>query len=140
MDKRRFLMILDNIKLPFVLSWVEGESRTRAQNALIHKWFGEIALALEDDPDQIKAECNLEFGRPIMDRDDEEWASAFGYFFGGLNKPAKLKAIRVFDIPFTRRMKVKQLSEYMNQMQQHYAEVGITLTDPEMLGREEMRR
>jgi hypothetical protein len=28
-------------------------------------------------------------------------------------------------------MGVKQLSEYMDQMQRDYAEVGISLTDPE---------
>lgn len=110
------------------------EIRTAAQNRLIHRWFGDIARELVGQPPaDIKAECNLTYGRPILARDDEEWNAAFGYIFDALNLPSKLKAIRVLDIPFTRRMTVKQLSEYMDQMQRDYAEIGISLTDPEAL-------
>jgi hypothetical protein len=109
-----------------------GEARTKAQNRLIHRWFGDIARALVGQSEvEIKAECNLTYGRPILARDDAEWESAFGYIFDALSHPAKLKAIRVLDVPFTRRMTVKQLSEYMDQMQRDYAEMGIRLTDPD---------
>ena len=106
--------------------------RTKAQNRLVHRWFADIARAMvwQSEAD-IKAECNLTYGRPILARDDEEWSAAFGYIFDALNRPAKLKAIRVLDIPFTRRMRVKQLIEYMEQMQRDYAEQGVMLTDPE---------
>ena len=138
-DARRFLMIFDHLEKPFTLTWRIGESRSNAQNMTIHKWFAEVATALQDAPDNIKAECNLTFGVPIMVRDDAEWASAFSYIFEALSRPAKLKAIRVLDIPFTRRMSVGQLSEYMEAMQRHYAEIGVRLTDPDaMKYREEM--
>ena len=109
-----------------------GEARTAAQNRLIHRWYADVARALIGQSEaDIKAECNLTYGRPILARDDPEWEAAFGYLFDSLNLPSKLKAIRLLDIPFTRRMKVKQLSEYMDQMQRDYAELGIYLTDPE---------
>ena len=109
-----------------------AESRTSAQNRLVHLWFADVARAMVGMSEfEIKAECNLTYGRPILARDDPVWAGAFGYIFDSLNRPSKLKAIRVLDIPFTRRMGVKQLSEYMDQMQRDYAEVGISLTDPE---------
>lgn len=108
------------------------EARTSAQNRLAHLWFADIARALVGVSEvEVKAECNLIYGRPILARDDPEWEAAFGYLFDALNKPAKLKAIRILDIPFTRRMSVKQLTEYLDQMQRDYAEIGITLTDPE---------
>jgi len=111
-----------------------GEVRTLAQNRLLHRWFADIARQMEGQTEaEIKADCNLTYGRPILARDDEEWEAAFGYIFDTLSRPEKLKAIRVLDVPFTRRMSVKQLTEYMDQMQRDYAEVGIRLTDPENL-------
>lgn len=116
------------------------EARTSAQNRLVHRWFADIARAMVGQSEaEIKAECNLIYGRPILARDDPEWEAAFGYIFDSLSYPAKLKAVRVLDVPFTRRMKVKQLSEYMEQMQKDYREQGIYLTDPELRKYEENR-
>ena len=110
-----------------------SEARTSQQNRLVHRWFGDVSRSLVGQSEaDIKADCNLTYGRPILARDDPEWESAFGYIFDALNRPAKLKAIRVLDIPFTRRMGVRQLSEYMTQMRRDYAELGVHLTDPEM--------
>lgn len=113
-------------------------SRTKAQNRLLHRFFSDIERqTMGQTAAEIKAHCNLTYGRPILARDDPEWESAFGYIFDSLNHPAKLKAIRVLDIPFTRRMGVKQLTEYIEQMQRDYAEAGIRLTDPSLRGYEE---
>lgn len=117
------------------------EARTAAQNRALHLWLAEIAQALGDTtPEEVKASCNLTYGRPILARDDPEWNSAFSYIFDSLNHASKLKAIRVFDIPFTRRMNVEQLYEYMEQLQRDYREQGIYLTDPELKGYEELRK
>jgi len=107
--------------------------RTRAQNRLVHRWFADIERQMVGQyAAEIKAECNLTYGRSILARDDPEWEGAFGYIFDALNRPAKLKAIRILDVPFTRRMKVKQLTEYMDQMRRDYEEIGVYLTDPEL--------
>ena len=117
---------------PFVLTFAKDRDRTSAQNRLLHKWFAEIAKQKGDETAaDVKAFCNLTYGRPILDRDDEEWRAAFGYIFDQLNHAAKIKAIRVLDIPFTRKMRVEQLSEYMDQMGKDYREAGFRLTDPE---------
>jgi len=140
-DKRRFLMIFDHFEMPFTLTWKPGEGRSQAQNRTIHLWFDQIAKHFGDvTREDVKAECNLMFGRPIMARDDEEWAAAFGYIFDALSKPAKIKAIRVLDVPFTRKMTVAQLTEYMNEMRRHYDELGVRLVDPDAQGLEEMQR
>ena len=112
------------------------ETRTGQQNRLVHRWFADIARALGDQSEaDVKVDCNLQYGRPILARDDEEWSAAFGYIFDALSLPAKRKAMRVLDIPFTRRMSVKQLTEYMDQMQRDYLQQGVHLTDPDQLGR-----
>jgi hypothetical protein len=108
------------------------EVRTKAQNRLLHRWFADVARAMVGMSEfDIKAECNLIYGRPILARDNLDWEETFGFVFDRFDRQAKIKAIRMLDIPFTRRMGVKQLSEYMDQMQRDYAEVGILLTDPE---------
>jgi hypothetical protein len=117
----------------------KGEARTKAQNRLVHRWFTDIARhhSFGQSEADVKADCNLTYGLPILTRDDVEWGACFGYIFDAMNKPSKLKAIRVLDVPFTRRMGVQQLNEYMGQMQQDYAEQGVFLTDPELRGVEQ---
>jgi hypothetical protein len=116
---------------------ISAPSRTSEQNALIHKWFSEIATQKGDESMMdIKAYCNLTYGRPILIRDDAEWQAVFGYLFDALPHEKKIKAIRVLDVPFTRRMGVKQLSEYMDHMQRDYREAGFFLSDPALLGYE----
>lgn len=124
---------------PVTVTIAKGEpKRSDAMNRTVHLWFGEIATHRGDtSPAEVKAECNLKYGVPIKRRDDEEWASAFGYIFDSLNYPSKLKALRVLDIPVTRNMTVKQLGEYLDQMQRDFIGEGIRLTDPELRKYEE---
>ena len=125
---------LKSIPYPFVISVRQGADRTLAQNRLLHKWFNEIAQHYGDRTEaEVKAQCNLQYGRPILARDDEDWNAAFSFVFDALNLPSKLKAIRVLDVPFTRIMGAKQLTEYMKQMSLDYRAEGVALTDPEML-------
>lgn len=113
---------------------ISDRNRTTEQNALIHKWFSEIAMQKGDESMlDVKAYCNLTYGRPIKVRDDPEWSAVFGYLFDQLPHDKKLKAIRVLDVPFTRSMNVSQLSEYMTEMQRDYREQGFVLTDPEAM-------
>jgi len=111
-----------------------GRNRTTEQNALLHKWFSEIATQKGDETMlDIKAHCNLTYGRPIKVRDDAEWNAVFGYLFDQLNYDKKIKAVRVLDVPFTRNMSVPQLSEYMDTMGRDYRQQGFNLTAPEDL-------
>ena len=131
-DMMRFQHFMAGMEMPFVATAVKERDRTKAQNRMIHKWFGEIAAHKGDvTMHEVKAACNLSYGKPILMRDDPEWAEAFGQIFETLNHEAKLDAIRILDLPFTRRMKVPQLKEYMDQMQKDALSRGIHLTDPE---------
>ena len=141
LQRTRAKMLIDHAPVGAVVTISEkAEARTSAQNRLLHRWFGDISRdeAFGDTAQEIKAQCNLTYGLPILSRDDAEWHSAFSYLFSDLNHAAKLKAIRVLDVPFTRRMGVRQLSEYMDAMQRDYLQMGVRLTDPEMRGMEAM--
>ena len=133
-DTARLIADIKGMQLPVVVAIRDGVDRSSEQNRLIHRWFAEIANWQGDTTElEVKANCNLTYGRPILSRDDPEWDAVFGYLFDTLAHEKKLKAIRILDVPFTRRMGVKQLSEYMTQMQKDYREAGVPLTDPEML-------
>lgn len=128
-----FMADIAGQEFPFTISISRDKKRTDAMNRTIHKWFGEICKQQGDNSmADVKADCNLTYGVPIKRRDDPEWAAAFGYIFDALNKPSKVKALRVLDVPVTRDMKVKQLKEYMDQMSRDYREAGFFLTDPEL--------
>lgn len=128
-----FMAELGNQVFPFTITVSKDKRRTTAMNRTIHLWFKEIAQQCGDQSEaDVKADCNLTYGVPIKRRDDEEWAAAFGYLFDALNKPSKIKALRILDVPVTRDMTVKQLSEYMDQMSRDYREAGVFLTDPEL--------
>lgn len=132
-DTARMIVAVKAMDLPVVVTIRDGQDKKAEQNGLVHRWFTDIANWTGDQTAaEVKAHCNLTYGRPIMDRDDPEWKSAFGYLFDALSYEAKLKAIRVLDVPFTRRMGLKQISEYMTQMGRDYRELGVPLTDPEM--------
>lgn len=110
-------------------------NRTTEQNALLHKWFVQIATQKGDETMlDVKGYCNLTYGRPIKVRDDPEWNAVFGYLFDRLGHEKKLKAIRVLDVPFTRNMNVSQLSEYMDAMSRDYRQEGFVLAQPEDQG------
>ncbi|MBF7687066.1 recombination protein NinB [Acinetobacter rathckeae] len=48
------------------------ETRTKAQNRLIHMWFGEIAKHTGDTPEQMKFLMKKKFFASIIVRDNEE--------------------------------------------------------------------
>lgn len=116
---------------PFIVIVRGDEKRTDAMNRTVHKWFDEVAKQKTEMFAEVKAEFNLMYGVPIKRRDNPEWGSAYGYLFDSLSHAAKLKAIRMLDIPITRDMNIKQLTEYMDQMQKDCHEQGYHLTIPE---------
>lgn len=140
-DTLAFMNDLKSMDYPKRVAVRDGVDKKEEQNGLVHMWFKDIADWQGDKtPAEVKADCNLIYGRPIMARDDPEWEAVFGYLFNALSHAAKLKAVRVLDIPFTRLMGLKQLNEYMTQMAIDYREQGVPLTDPEARKYEAMQR
>lgn len=125
--------LLLDVPLPFTASIAKGVKRSQAQNNTIHQWFTDIAKQTHEAMMDVKAHCNMTYGRPILLRDDAEWCEVFEAVLRPLPYPLALRAVKVLDVPFTRRMRVKQLTEYMDAMSRDYRQRGIWLTDPEAM-------
>lgn len=125
-------------KFPVTVSWSQGAPRTDRQNRLAQRWFTDIARQLGDQThEEVRAMCKLTFAAPILLRDNAEFRACYEQMLEPLPYAARVEAVRVFDIPVTRKMKVDQMTEFMDEMELHWRSHGIRLTDPEALKYEE---
>lgn len=108
-----------------------ARKRTIPQNSTIHKWYADIASQTDGSFIGVRAECKLVFGVPILRRDSEAFREQYDKDFRPLPHETKLRLFRTLDPAITSKMNVKQLTEYMKEMQKHFAEVGVMLTDLE---------
>lgn len=126
----RLCAALQDMPTPFRVTVLEGKGRSIDQNALLHKWFGEIARQKGDETlMDVKAQCNLTYGAPILIRDDEMWGRFWKAI--GLSYEQRIKAFKLGYVQCTSLMTAKQLSEYMDAMSRDYRGEGFRLTDPE---------
>lgn len=114
----------------FQVSVTTGKSRTLSQNAIAHAWYGQVATEeREYTPGHIKRLCKYHFGLPILRAEVDlhgkstEQAQKIGTFCDnilyGLAYEERIEAMEFF--PVTSLMRVKQLSEYLEHIQHHYA-------------------
>lgn len=121
-------------KLPITVSWAQGASRSGAQNRLAQRWNSDIARQLGDRThEEVRAECKLRFGVPILRAENEAFRLSYDRIMKHLPYEEKLAAIMAFDLPVTRLMTVKQMTAYMDAVQQEYSRQGVRLTDPEAM-------
>ena len=110
--------------------WTNGKRRTLSQSALSHCWYDQIAKELGDQTEEeVKCECKLRFGVPILRADDPDFRDMYDSGIKGLTYETKLKAMRF--IPVTSLMSREQLSKYLEQLQREFAGRGISLEFPE---------
>lgn len=123
---------LVGLPLPFSVSIGGGLTRTKSQNALLHKWYGEIAAQLGDtDAHQVKGECHRKWGLTIRLR-DEVFAFVWKRSAVGLNYEQECKFLASGALNVSSAMSPKELTEYMDAMSREYRLRGFFLTDPEL--------
>ena len=127
-------ILLSGRKMPITVTWAQGASRSHAQNRLAQRWFSDVATQLGDQThEDVRAMCKLHFGVPILRAENEAFCASYDRTMKHLPYEDKLAAIKAFDLPVTRIMTVKQMSAFMDAMQQHWTEQQVRLTDPEAL-------
>lgn len=132
-DLQRLYAFLGDAPHPFTFSFVAGEKRSNPQNALMHKWYAELSKQRGDvTPETVRAECKLQFGVPIMRRDDAEFRSWYDETIKPLPYEVKVRLFEMLDPAVTSKMTVGQLTEYLDNMGRFYREAGFYLTDPEL--------
>lgn len=121
---------LEGRKLPFTVEVTEGLDRSKEQNKLAFKWYGEISEQTGEDIEDVRARCKLEIGVPIMRRDSDKFKSTYDRFIRPLAHDDKLELVRDQEMPVTSLMKIKQMTEYLDLMFRRHSEFGIVLTIP----------
>lgn len=107
-----------------------GIGRSLDQNALSHAWYNEIAIQIADTPENVKCECKLRFGVPILRAEDPDFREMYdNSILRNLTYEQKLKAMRF--IPVTSNMTKAQLSRYLEHIQQSYAQQGVVVQFPD---------
>lgn len=121
----------------WLISIVEHKvKRSDAQNRLQQRYNNIIAEGVEDqDFEDIRAFNKLHFGVPILRRDNDDFCAEYDEMFRPLPYEQKLHIIKMFDIAVTRKMNVKQKTEYLELMAKHWAEQGVYLPSPDDQGR-----
>ena len=128
-------------KFPVTVAVTAGEpTRRDAQNRLAQRWFTDIARHFGDvTHEDVRADCKLRFGVPIMRRDSEPFRASYDPIMKHQTYEAKVAAIKAWDLPVTRLMGVKQMTEFMDAVQREFLPQGVRLTDPEALKYEVMQ-
>jgi len=128
-ERAYWVRFLEAQPFPMTVSHLKGASRTRSQNSTLHMWFGQVSQQTGNEMAEVKGYCKLNFGLPIMTRDNPAWIARYEPMYAPL--PYQLR-IQFFEIvPMTSVMTVRQMSELMDVVQRFYRQQGIDLIDPE---------
>jgi hypothetical protein len=131
-DRRTLIRFLEGRDLPFTVKYEAGRKRSTDQNRLQRQWMNDLASQLPDyDAEGWRAYCKLHFGIAIRKAADEEYADTYDKRIRPLPYELKLSLMRTpMDLPVTRDMSSKQMTQYLDQIHKHFTEQGVVLTDP----------
>ena len=104
--------------------------RTKNQNALLHKWFGQIAEYHGDrSAKDVKGQCHHEWALEIRLRDPKfAWVWERTGALLEYEKQCALLASETLGI--SSRMATKELKEYMDLIEARYRPLGVQLAHP----------
>lgn len=128
---KRLSEYLVGLPVPFTVTWKEGRVRSLNQNALLHKWFREVAQHKGDvTPDEVKGQCHRKYGLAIK-LEDPQFAWVWDQTGAKMpyEKQCALLASGILTVSST--MTTAELTTYMDAMQRDYMQEGVRLTIPE---------
>lgn len=131
-DRKALLTLLSARKLPLTVEITSGQHRTIEQNSLQRLWLREAAEQLGDrTQEELRGYCKLTLGVPILRAENKEFREKYDAVIRPLPYPAKLAIMmEPLDLPVTRLMTTGQKTRYLDAMSQHFAEMGVRLTEP----------
>jgi hypothetical protein len=98
----------------------KGKERSLDQNAISHAWYEQISRELREQTVlQVKAQCKLMYGVPILRAEDAEFREAYDARIKH-NFSFEQKLILMESFPVTSLMIKSQLSQYLEAMQAAY--------------------
>jgi hypothetical protein len=134
-QRKAAIKLIESRTLPFTLTVTEGKRRTNAQNRLQMLWMNEISQQLGDrTPEEARAYAKLTIAVPILRAGNEAFRESYDRVVRPLAYEQKLAIMQEpLDLPVTRLMTTKQLTEYLDRIQRHFAEQGVILSVPDDL-------
>jgi len=136
MDRKAWLTFVSAQPLPCTVSLTKGARRSLPQNSTAAKWYAQISAETGDTPAEVKALCKWRYGKPIMEAEKPEWVEKWEPLYSPLPYMMQLRLFEV--IPLTSLMTTRQMSAYMDAVQQEYRAQGVALIDPEARRLEQM--
>lgn len=121
---------LSGLPLPFTMTVRSGKVRSLQSNALLHRWYADIARQTGMTASEVKGQCHHEYGLPIRLR-DPQFAWLWNNSAGKLDYERRCKVLASGQFQVSSKMTVAELSEYMDAMQRDFEARGIQLTRPE---------
>jgi len=109
-----------------------SRDRSLAQNRLAFKWYGERARQFGNTIDHEHQACKLQFGVPILVNEDEDFAELYHNAIKEMDYQHQLKAMKYIQV--SSLMNVKQMTEYLNQIDTDSISQGLRLTHPDYYG------
>lgn len=129
-DLESFKVLLDGLKRPFTVEWVQGRDRSKDQNALQFLWATEAASQFGDrTAEEVRHEWKLHHGVPILREDSAHFREIYDRAIKPLPYEQKLMAMAF--IPVTSEFNVRQMVRYLDTVQRECLQQGIRLTDPD---------
>lgn len=128
------IKLIESRKIPMTVTVLAGVKRSDEQNHLQAAIIKDIAEQRGDvTTEEVRAECKLRYGVPIRRRDDPAYRAQYDEIIMPLSYEEKLKCMMPpFDLPVTRDMKVKQMTEYIDTLFREYGAQGIVFMPPGM--------
>lgn len=122
---------LVGLPLPFTVTVKDGKARTLNQNALLHKWYGEISKHDGDKTSkEVKGECHHDYGLDIRMR-DEQFAWVWKQTGARMTYEQQCALLASETLAVSSAMTTAELREYMDAMLRDYTLKGYRLTIPE---------
>lgn len=108
-----------------------GEKRSVDQNSMIYALYQQIAAQVEDQAIiDIRRECKLRYGVPILRAGNENFAAMYNKaFLRTLDYEEKLQAMDF--LPVTSLMTKTQGTEFIDTVIREYTKQGYSLTHPD---------
>ena len=128
-DREAFTRLLSAFPMPCTASLAKGVSRSNQQSRTVEKWYAQIGQETGQLPVQVKAECKMRYGLPIMLTENAAWVAEWAPIYEPFDYARRLKLFEV--IPLTSKLTTRQMSRYMDAVQMTYRQMGIALIDPE---------
>jgi len=103
--------------------------RSDSQNRLLNLWYTEIGKQSGNGFSYERNFYKFTYGAPILVRDNQEFAEFYGELVANLEHEMCIQAIQFIQVSSI--MKVKQFTEYLNNIDQNSIERGFHLSKPD---------